>query len=52
VKELDGFDHNHTKYEPQLEKIDLRVNLSAEPRRPIKIYRDGSENLNAHTTHV
>jgi hypothetical protein len=62
AKEYDDFDHNHTKYkpqlvyepqlvyhEPQLKKMDNRVNLSLEPRRPVKIYRIGSENLNGHT---
>jgi hypothetical protein len=44
---------SHSWYhEPQLEKIDNRVNPSLEPRRPNKIYRDGSENLNGHTTCV
>jgi hypothetical protein len=52
AKELDDFDPNHTKYEPQLEKIDNRVNPSLEPRRPNKIYKDGSENLNGHATCV
>jgi hypothetical protein len=59
AKELDDFDHNHTKYEPQLvyhepqlEKFDIRVNPSLEPRRPVKIYRIGSENLNGFTTFV
>jgi hypothetical protein len=37
---------SHSWYhEPQLEKIDNRVNPSLEPRRPVKIYRIGSENL-------
>jgi hypothetical protein len=36
---------NHNKYEPQLEKIDTRVNRSLEPRRPIKTYIVGSETL-------
>jgi hypothetical protein len=38
--------------EPQLEKIEVRVNPSLEPRRPVMIYRIGSENLNGHTTCV
>jgi hypothetical protein len=37
---------NHSWYhEPQLEKIDNRVNHNLEPRRPIKTYRIGSETL-------
>jgi hypothetical protein len=37
---------NHSWYhEPQLEKIDNRVNHNIEPRRPIKTYRIGSETL-------
>jgi hypothetical protein len=65
AKEWDDFDHNHTKYEPQmvyepqlvyhepqLEKFEIRVNPSLEPRRPVKIYRIGSENLKRHTTCV
>jgi hypothetical protein len=59
TKELDDFDPNHTKYEPQLvyhepqlEKFEIRVNHNLEPRRLIKDYRDGSENLNGHTTCV
>jgi hypothetical protein len=39
-------------HEPQLEKIDSRVNPRLESRRPYKIYKDGSENLNGHTTCV
>jgi hypothetical protein len=35
--------------EPQLEKFEIRVNHNLEPRRPNKIYKDGSENLNGHT---
>jgi hypothetical protein len=53
------FDPNHTKYEPQLVyhepqlvKIEMRVNHNLEPRRPNKIYKDGSESLNGHTTCV
>jgi hypothetical protein len=62
TKECDDFNHNHTKYEPQmvyepqlvyhepqLEKFEIRVNHRLEPRRPVKIYRIGSENLNGHT---
>jgi hypothetical protein len=62
AKELDDFDHNHTRYEPQLvyepqlayhepqlEKFEMRVNHNLEPRRPLKTYRIGSENLNGHT---
>jgi hypothetical protein len=58
AKEWDDFDHNHTKYEPQLvyepqliyhepqlEKFEIRVNHNLEPRRPIKAYRIGSETL-------
>jgi hypothetical protein len=58
AKEWDDFDHNHTKYEPQLiyepqlvyhepqlEKIEIKVNQNLEPRRPIKTYRTGSETL-------
>jgi hypothetical protein len=65
AKELDDFDLNHTKYEPQLvyephlvyhepqlEKFEIRVNHNLESRRPNKIYIDGSENLNGHTTCV
>jgi hypothetical protein len=63
TKEWDDFDHNHTKYEPQLvsqlvyhepqlEKFEIKVNHNLEPRRPNKIYKDGSENLNRHTTCV
>jgi hypothetical protein len=49
TKEWDDFDHNHTKYgpqlvyepllvyrEPQLEKFEIRVNHNLEPRRPIQ----------------
>jgi hypothetical protein len=39
-------------HEPQLEKIEIRVNHNLEPRRPNKIYKDGSENLNGFTTIV
>jgi hypothetical protein len=39
-------------HEPQLEKIEIRVNYNLEPRRPVKIYRDGSENWNGFTTCV
>jgi hypothetical protein len=39
-------------HEPQLEKFKIRVNHNLEPRRPNKIYRGGSENLNGHTTCV
>jgi hypothetical protein len=39
-------------YEPQLEKFEIRVNHNLELRRPNKIYKDGSENLNGHTTCV
>jgi hypothetical protein len=39
-------------HEPQLEKFEIRVNHNLEPRRPNKIYKDGSENLNGHTTCV
>jgi hypothetical protein len=39
-------------HEPQLEKFEVRVNHNLEPRRPNKIYRDGSENLNGHFTCV
>jgi hypothetical protein len=65
AKEWDDFDHNHTKYEPQLvymshswyhepqlEKFEIRVNLNLVPGRPNKIYKDGSENLNGHITCV
>jgi hypothetical protein len=58
AKELDDFDlitpsMNHSwYYEPQLEKLEIRVNHNLELRRPIKIYRDGSENLNGFTTCV
>jgi hypothetical protein len=59
AKELDDFDPNHTKYEPQLvyhepqlKKIEIRVNHNLEPRRPNKVYKDGSKNLNGHTTCV
>jgi hypothetical protein len=65
AKEYDDFDHNHTQYkpqliyepqlvyhEPQLVKIEIRVNHNLEPRRPNKIYKDGSESLNGHTTCV
>jgi hypothetical protein len=52
TKEWDDFDHNHTKYEPQLvyhepqlEKFEIRVNHNLEPRRPLKTYRIGSETL-------
>jgi hypothetical protein len=52
TKELDDFDHNHTKYEPQLvyhepqlEKFEIRVNHNLEPRRPIKTYRTGIRKL-------
>jgi hypothetical protein len=38
--------------DPQLEKLKIRVNHNLEPRRPNKIYIDGSENLNGHTTCV
>jgi hypothetical protein len=44
---------NHGWYhEPQLEKFEIRVNHNLEPRRPNKVYKDGSENLNGHTTCV
>jgi hypothetical protein len=39
-------------HEPQLEKFEVRVNHNLEPRRPNKVYKDGSENLNGHTTCV
>jgi hypothetical protein len=39
-------------HEPQLKKIEIRVNHNLEPRRPIKTYRIGSENWNGHTTCV
>jgi hypothetical protein len=39
-------------HEPLLVKIEIRVNHNLEPRRPNKIYRVGSENLNGHTTCV
>jgi hypothetical protein len=64
TKELDDFDPNHTKYEPlvyepqlvyhepQQEKIEIRVNHNLEPRRPNKIYSDGSEKWNGFTTCV
>jgi hypothetical protein len=56
TKEWDDFDHNHTKYEPQLvsplvyhdpqlEKFEIRVNHNLEHRRPLKTYRIGSETL-------
>jgi hypothetical protein len=52
ANEWDDFDHNHTKYEPQLvyhepqlEKFEIRVNHNLEPRRPLKTYRIGSETL-------
>jgi hypothetical protein len=32
-------------HEPPLVKIEIRVNPSLEPRRPVKIYRIGSETL-------
>jgi hypothetical protein len=38
--------------EPQLEKFEIRANHNLESRRPNKIYKDGSENLNGHTTCV
>jgi hypothetical protein len=43
---------SHSCHEPQLEKFEIRVNHNLEPRRPNKTYRDGSENLNGHTTCV
>jgi hypothetical protein len=44
---------NHSWYhEPPLVKFEIRVNHNLEPRRPNKIYKDGSENLNGHTTCV
>jgi hypothetical protein len=65
ANEWDDFDHNHTKYEPELVyepqlvyyepplvKIEIRVNHNLEPRRPNKIYKDGPESLNGHTTCV
>jgi hypothetical protein len=39
-------------HEPQLEKIEIRVNHNLEPRRPNKIDKGGSENLNGYTTCV
>jgi hypothetical protein len=46
TKEWDDFNHNHTKYEPQLvyhepqlEKFEIIVNHILESRRPIKIYK-------------
>jgi hypothetical protein len=39
-------------HEPPLVKIEIRVNHNLEPRRPNKIYKDGSKNLNGHTTCV
>jgi hypothetical protein len=39
-------------HEPPLVKIEIRVNHNLDPRRPNKIYRDGSENLNGFTTFV
>jgi hypothetical protein len=39
-------------HEPQLEKFEIRVNHNLEPRRPNKIDKDGSENLNGQTTCV
>jgi hypothetical protein len=44
--------NNSWYHEPQLEKFEIRVNHNLEPRRPNKIYIDGSENLNGHTTCV
>jgi hypothetical protein len=35
-------------HEPQLEKFEIRVNHNLEPRRPNKIYKDGSETLIGH----
>jgi hypothetical protein len=32
-----------------LEEFEIRVNHNLEPRRPNKIYKDGSKNLNGHT---
>jgi hypothetical protein len=59
AKEWDDFDHNHIKcepqlvyHQPQLEKIESRVNHTLESRRPNKIYSDGSEKLNGFTTCV
>jgi hypothetical protein len=65
ANEWDDFDHNHTKYgpqlvyepqlvyhEPQLVKFEIRVNHNLEPRRPNKVYKDRSENLNGHPTCV
>jgi hypothetical protein len=44
---------NHSWYhEPQLEKIEIRVNHTLEPRSPNKIYKYGSENWNGFTTYV
>jgi hypothetical protein len=39
-------------HEPQLEKIEIRVNRNLEPRRPNKIDKGGSDNLNGYTTCV
>jgi hypothetical protein len=39
-------------HEPQLEKFEIRVNHNIKPRRPNKIYRDGSKYLNGFTTCV
>jgi hypothetical protein len=39
-------------HEPQLVKFEIRLNHNLEPRRPIKLYRVGSENLNGYTTCV
>jgi hypothetical protein len=44
---------NHSWYhEPLQVKFETRVNHNLEPRKPNKIYKDGSENLNGHTTCV
>jgi hypothetical protein len=49
---IPSMNHSSWYHEPQLEKMDNRVNPNLEPRRPNKIYRDGSENWNGFTTCV
>jgi hypothetical protein len=42
---LVGHQNHNWYHELQLEKFEIRVNHNLEPRRPVKIYRIGSETL-------